>query len=237
MSTAAQIVTVSWYRRGLIALASLAALGLLLVGGLYVAVTIWPDLGAQGAETLRGLIGEQAVADLETAALQIEDAVHSWAYKSGAAQPTTPWAASGGAHVIQSPLKAPGSTNSKSAPPGESSPSASGPKASTQPASSETSGWTLKSLQLLGTLSGEGQWSPYIQDASGQVVAQRTFLQPDSTRPYALAAIVAFDLNATRLHFVLGSQEPASSVGVSRPGKIPAADLQPGHLLAAFNGG
>src|SRR5574341_1105092 len=117
MSTAAQIVRVSWYRRGLIALASLAALGLLLVGGLYVAVTIWPDLGAQGAEALRGLIGEQAVADLETTALQIEDTVHSWVYKSGAAQPTAPWAAaSAGTHVTQSPLHAPSSTESKSAP-------------------------------------------------------------------------------------------------------------------------
>ncbi len=238
MSTATQVIRVSWYRRGLITLAALAGAGLLLAGSLYAAVSIWPDLGAQGAEALRGLIGEQAVANLEMTALQIEDAVHSWVYKSGAAQPAAPWAATAsGATLNQSPLAVPDSTKSKGIASGESSRASPGTKASAQPALPPSSDWTLAALQPMGTLSGEGQWSPYIQDASGRVVAQRTFLQPDSTRPYAVTAIVALDLNATRLHFVLGSQEPASPVAVSRPGKIPAADLQPGQLLAAFNGG
>ncbi len=236
MSTATQVMGVSWYRRGLITLAALAGAGLLLAGSLYVAVSIWPDLGAQGAEALRGLIGEQAVASLEMTALQIEDTVHNWVFKSGVAQPAAPWTASG-ATLNQSPLAVPDSTKSKGATSGKSSPASSGTKASSQPASPPSSDWTLAALQPMGTLTGEGQWSSYIQDSSGRVVAQRTFLQPDSTRPYAMAAVVAFDLSATRLHFVLGSQEPASSVAVSRPGKIPAADLQPGELLAAFNGG
>ncbi|HEX7976176.1 MAG TPA: phosphodiester glycosidase family protein [Anaerolineales bacterium] len=45
------------------------------------------------------------------------------------------------------------------------------------------------------------------------------------------------DLARTRLHFVLGSKEPASPVSVDRTGQIPEADLKPGFLLAAFNGG
>jgi hypothetical protein len=227
---------VFWYRRGLIALASLAGVGLLLIGGLYAAVSLWPEIGAQGAEALRGLIGEEAVANLEMTALQIEDTVHSWVYKSGAAQPAAPWTATSGASLNQSPSTVPSSTTTKSNSLVKPSTS-SGTKASSPSAPLTTSGWTLAVLQPLGTLSGEGQWSSYIQDSSGRVVAQRTFLQPDASRPYALAAVVAFDLGAAHLHFVLGSEEPASSILVSRPGKIPASDLQPGQLLAAFNGG
>lgn len=238
MATATQVARVSWHRRGLVALASLAAAGLLLAGGLYAAVSIWPGIGAQGAEALRGLIGEQGVANLEMTALQIEDTIHSWVYKSGAAQPTAPWGATSvGSNVNQSPLTASGSSRSTGTTQDKSSAGSSGTRASSQLARLATSGWALRPLQPMGTLTGEGQWSSYIQDSSGRVVAQRTFLQPDSTRPYAMAAVVAFDLSATRLQFVLGSQEPASSVAVSRPGKIPAADLQPGELLAAFNGG
>ncbi len=85
---------------------------------------------------------------------------------------------------------------------------------------------------------GEGQWSPYLfgPDTS-QALAYRTFLQPDPSRSYTLAAIVAFDLSRTRLHFVLGKDEPASDVKVDRPGIIDPQDLQPGVLLAVFNGG
>ena len=60
--------------------------------------------------------------------------------------------------------------------------------------------------------------------ATGRAVAYRTFLQPDATRPYALISIVAFDLEATRLPFVLGLEEPASPVVVRRSGVIPQAD-------------
>jgi hypothetical protein len=89
----------------------------------------------------------------------------------------------------------------------------------------------------LGALDGEGQWSGYIRDAGDQVVAYRTFLQPDAERPYAVVAVVALDLNATRLGFVLGSEEPASEVKGERTGRIPEADFKPGRLLAVFNGG
>ena len=74
-------------------------------------------------------------------------------------------------------------------------------------------------------------------DATGNVIAYRTFLQPDPQRPYATVAVVAFNLQATRLHFVLGYEEPASSVFISRPARIPVSDMQPGKILAAFNGG
>lgn len=45
------------------------------------------------------------------------------------------------------------------------------------------------------------------------------------------------DLGRTRLHFFLGSKEPASPQSIDRSGQIPDADLKTGILLAAFNGG
>jgi hypothetical protein len=99
--------------------------------------------------------------------------------------------------------------------------------------------WKLSPLAALGRLPGEGQWSPYLSSADGkQIVAYRTYLQPDVMRPYSIAAIVAFDLQATHLHFLLGTVDPVPEIAVAgRVGTIPAADEKPGTLLATFNGG
>jgi hypothetical protein len=80
-------------------------------------------------------------------------------------------------------------------------------------------------------------WSAYLQDVAGQTVAFRTFLQPDAERPFTVVGVVAFDLSRTRLHFVLGTEEPAVPDGPRGDGRIPADDLAAGVLLAAFNGG
>ena len=86
-------------------------------------------------------------------------------------------------------------------------------------------------------MSGEGHWDPYLWDPVGRPVSYRTSFHPDPERSYAYVTVVAFDLENTRLHFVLGYEEPASSLDILRSGRIPADDLQPGRLLAAFNGG
>jgi hypothetical protein len=86
-------------------------------------------------------------------------------------------------------------------------------------------------------LEGEGIWLPYLYDREGHVVAARTFLQPDPERPYTIVAVVAFDLTRTRLHFVLGFNEPALPDGPRGDGLIPEEDRGEGVLLAAFNGG
>jgi len=65
----------------------------------------------------------------------------------------------------------------------------------------------------------------------------RTFLQPDAERPYALVAVVAFDLRKVDLRYVLGSQEPAVDGGPRGSGFIPADHLQANRLIATFNGG
>jgi hypothetical protein len=52
-----------------------------------------------------------------------------------------------------------------------------------------------------------------------------------------VVAVVAFDLNRTQLHFILGFNDPALPDGPRGDGLIPEEDRQPDVLLAAFNGG
>jgi hypothetical protein len=66
-------------------------------------------------------------------------------------------------------------------------------------------------------------------------VLERAFVEPDPARPYAQTALVRIDLRYAQLHLVAGTVEPASSLHVARPGRIPAADYP--RLLAAFTGG
>jgi hypothetical protein len=98
--------------------------------------------------------------------------------------------------------------------------------------------WILPLINGAGTSSEAGIWVPYIIDKYGQVVAYKTFVQPDLSRPYSITAIVAFDLRNTRLNFVLGTEEPyAPDVPHRGMGTIPEIFKKPGTLLAAFNGG
>ncbi|MGE5250312.1 MAG: phosphodiester glycosidase family protein [Bacteroidota bacterium] len=96
--------------------------------------------------------------------------------------------------------------------------------------------WSPPPANALLKKGNEAQWQPFIA-INQQVVAYRTLIYPDPQRPYASAAVVAFDLHTTRLHFLLGTQEPKSGVQVARPGRIPSEDRRVGWLLAAFNGG
>jgi hypothetical protein len=253
-----RVLTTRRYRGRLLALAGAGLLALVLASG-CAAVTVVPAAGAQAADWLRGIIGDEAVAQLENFVYQIQDDLHQVTYTLGLGRSTSPWE---GTPVAAAPTDSLPPTDSvpptDNAPPEptdmaptfnpEASPTAGGaqtttpiPKGATLPAATETPAapatWTLLPLHPLGALPGEGKWLAYLKNPAGQVVAYRTFLQPDKKRPYAVVAVVAFDLSATHLHMVLGALEPASSVDMPRPGTIPAADLQAGKLLATFNGG
>jgi hypothetical protein len=79
---------------------------------------------------------------------------------------------------------------------------------------------------------------PYIlHPGMDGAVAYRTFLQPDTERPFTVVAVVAFDLTVVDLNFVLGSEEPSLPGGAQGNGRIANADQVAGKLLAAFNGG
>jgi len=206
----------------------------LILAGTLAAVSVWPSLGAQGADLLRGVIGDEAVARLEMEVYQVQDTLQKWKYDLGWETPSAPWGNMPFPEHVSTLTSTP-------------LPSLSAAITSTlvftqevTPAATATPvpvTWPPAPLTPLGSLSGEGTWSEYIQDAAGQTVAYRTYLQPDPDRPYTVVAVVAFDLRHTRLHFVLGSVEPYSPDGPKRTGEMPAVDKVPGLLLAMFNGG
>ncbi len=230
-----------WRVFALVVLIGLAAC----VGGLAIIETR-PSLAAQIADLLRTTLGPRVVASLEAVVFQAQDAFKRWEYQVGGEQAEAPWA---------SDATRPGSDAASQPPPhtGEPGGGAAAPTseaASTAPAPSPArlvspgppatptpAAWQPAPLPPMGDLEGEGIWQPYLYDRDDGPVAARTFLQPDRARPYAVVAIVAFDLTRTRLHFVLGYRDPGLTGGPRGDGLIPAPVRESGALLAAFNGG
>jgi hypothetical protein len=85
----------------------------------------------------------------------------------------------------------------------------------------------------------DGQWMPLRVPGrdSGSAQMYLTLLHPDRKRPYAELFVVAVDLDRTRLHAVAGTREPKPSGAAAkgRAGLIPKR--QHARLLGAFNGG
>ncbi len=216
-------------------------------------VRAFPAVGALGAERLRELAGDEVVAQIEGLIFKLQDGAASLEYRLGLLKVSSPWqettranpptsaatpALAGSGRVDAGAQRSvPTPAPVQSHPAQHPSPTVPDPPAPAAP--SATPAWTLQPVAPLGDLAGEGAWTPYITDPSGQVVAERTFLQADPQRPYALIAVVAFDLQAIRLHFVIGTAEPYALPNPPEraSGAIPASDMVPGTLLAAFNGG
>jgi hypothetical protein len=203
----------------------------------FLAVSAWPGLGARGADLLRSLIGDQAVAGLEMKFNQVQDGIQKLKYRLGLETPAAPWT------LLQLPSPTALFTETVFLPPEIQTPADFQPTAirasskTPQPTYTPTPVWRPIALKPLGAANGEGLWSNYLQDVDGHTVAYRTFIQPDPERPFTLVAIVAIDLTRTRLHFVLGTTEPAGENTQSRSGAIPQTDRAANVLLAAFNGG
>ncbi|MGE5376344.1 MAG: hypothetical protein ACM3XO_14900, partial [Bacteroidota bacterium] len=190
-----------------------------------------PSLAAKGSDLLRAVIGDKPVAQLESDVFQIKDTVLKWRTAEEKMTPSAPWPTSTASDTSGSKnalVLIPSTGATGSAVPSQA-------LATLQP--SPTPAWMPPPVSLTAAPNGEGVWSSYIQDAAGQALAYRTFLQPDSTRPYAVTGVVAFDAVQTRLHYVLGWYEPHAPNGPQRTGLMPEADRLPGRLLAMFNGG
>lgn len=169
---------------------------------------------------------------LEGRVFQVQDALLQMEYRLGA-KPDAPWAVGSMTATPQKKNPVPNTPFVISTPAVKAEiPSA--PSQSAIPIR-----WPPLPVPALGSLEGEGEWASYFSNGRGETAAYRTFLQPDPDRPYAIAAVVAADLEKIRLHYVLGFEEPffTEAVDVQRTGIIPKADKQPGILLAAFNGG
>jgi len=215
-----------WNRLGI---AAVLAVLVMLVSFATVDIVLnrFPGAGAQGIDLMRELLGDKTAAQVESAVFRAEDVFHQWRYQISGKPPRAPWSATTdrpGPDANQNARRGFGLLVSNLL-----------NRQGTQ--SEPSSSWKIPTILPMGTVAGEGQWSPYLYNRSGEVIAQRGFLQPDPQRPYALVAVVAFDLSKTRLHFVPGFDEPKSSVPADRPGTILAADIAPGVLVAAFNGG
>jgi len=225
----------------LIALVSICAITL-------AAVEIWPSFGAQVANQTRNLVGPLAVARVESLVFQFQDTLKQWQYQITGQQAELPWEND----PISTPILPgiPGEISAKATPavpnarptpslttnPVETQPPEPVPTESASPTPTPYV-WQLEPLEPYGSMVNEGLWQPYIYDRDGNLVAARTFLQPDPARPYTIVAVVAFDLTRTRLHFVLGFNDPSLPDGPRGDGLIPPEDRQAGTLLAAFNGG
>jgi len=228
----------------------LGFLALLLVGG-YLVISFVPNVAAQGANALRGIIGKEAVGELEAFYFTLQDNVKQVQYNTGMAEAEAPWELPTAAattepleiviHVTETPAPTATpqtpqleTTNEMPEPVETAVPPTPTPQPSPTPTPAQ---WTLPPAAPFGDLVGEGVWQPYLTNQAGDVVALRTFLQPDAERPYALAAVVAFDLSQTDLRYVLGAEEPALPGGPRGQGFMNADDKASGNLLATFNGG
>ena len=214
---------------------------LVLVAGCLALIQTRPSILSSTADALRVLIGDKAAVQLESWLFQTQDLLLKWQYQQFQITPVAPW---------PSPTPSAATLIAERLVPTETQPVESPTPASTlTPYAAPTSSshllpsptfaapWQPTAVTPMGHLAGEGTWTAYIQDRTDQVVGYRTYLQPDPSRPYTVVAVVAIDLRATRLHFVLGTVEPYSPNGPKRSGLIPTADRLPGTLLAMFNGG
>jgi len=215
-------------RRGLIIM---SVIGVMSLGGAAYVVSQNPAVAAQVADVLRKTIGNEAVANLETMMFTLQDNVRQLEYQVTGKKAASPWSLTPvPTQVVEVTPTLPAATANPSQP--QLTPTAK--------SNLNTGGvsWPPPNIMnRIGQLEDEGIWTPYIYDSAGRVAAYRTFLQPDKERKYVVTAIVVFNLNVTRLGYVIGTKEPVSTVNLHRPGSIPNNDKQPGVLLAAFNGG
>ncbi len=222
-----------WLRLKLFLIALGFVGAIILLGGGVTSYTVSqrPDLGAQIADVLRSVLGDKSVATIETFIFQAQDNARKLEYQTTGKQPVSPWSLTPiPPQIVEATPSLPTATPNPSLP---------------QPVLPIRSNINLVGvtwpppniINRMGLLEDEGIWTPYIYDASGRVAAYRTFLQPDRERPYVVTAIVVFNLNVTRLGYVPGTVEPASTAKLFRSGAIPDEDRKPGVLLAAFNGG
>ena len=239
-----------WFKRILVLV--LLAISFSCLGTVAV-VEIWPSFGALVANQMRNILGPQAVAQIENIVFQAQDTVKHWQYQYTDKQAEAPWGTVAtpmeaapfaqvsivGSSLTPEPEKlTPTPSAATGTPTSMEQPLDQIPVKAANPTPTPTPYiWQLSTLIPYGSMENEGVWQPYLYDREGYVVAARTFLQPDPERPYSIVAVVAFDLTRTRLHFVLGFNEPALPDGPKGDGLIPEKDREAGVLLAAFNGG
>jgi Phosphodiester glycosidase len=84
---------------------------------------------------------------------------------------------------------------------------------------------------------GEGVWTTVglPRTRQDEPLMGKTFVRPDTSRPYALVGLLLLDSRRIKLHMMGGTKDPGGDRGVKGPGAISEADLS--KLLVAFTGG
>jgi len=189
-----------------------------------------PRFGANGADFLRSIFGDAFVAKLETFVYSAKDQLDQLQFNAGLKKADLPWQLPSDELPIGQTNTNPAASAQKADEDGKMTDAASS-------ASPNSAGWPLPAAQPFSQIKGEGEWLPYLRNKNGEMVAARTFLNPDPQRPYVSVGVVAFDLTRTRLGFVAGTEEPVSATPFTRTGRIPPNDFVAGKLIAVFNGG
>ncbi len=210
-------------RRGMIALGGLFVITLLAIGVLAVIPAAFPGVGANTADLLRGALGPQPVAVLESTSFQIQDAINQLRSRldGGRVQISL-------SSQRQSSLQASGKS-------GESAPM---PAAIAASAAATLRNGAAQSPNVVWDAPNIG-WQAYGPSVNGGPVMAQALLTLDPQRPYAAIVLVRVDLSKVQLHVVPGflepSHDPTVLKAISNPGTTPSADL--GQLIAGFNGG
>jgi hypothetical protein len=206
------------------ALYGMALLVAVTLAGLWIAVHRVPWLGPLVADSLRALVGKDAVTQLEEWAYAAEDRYNRMARSQEA--PKAYW------QVNSSSTGAPAAVSSVR--------SVSATVLTFRPQD-------VGPMHRSWSAPGDGVWLPVPNTHRGGAPTglYKTLLHPDRNRSWAELFVVAVDLERVDLHMVLGYQEPVATTreGLeqlahrtpARPAVIPPHD-QP-LLLAAFNGG
>ncbi len=192
------------------------------VVGLWIAVNKFEWLGPLVADSLRAVIGKEAVTELENIAYGVQDRLYR--YTRGDEQPKAYW-------------EVPETTPPPPEPAAEEPP----PDAGIEPELPPFRPKDVGPVHASWSAPGDGQWVPIavpdLPDLPPHMF--KTLLHPDKNRSWAELFVVAMRIRDIDLHLVAGSKEPVATEveaeGIARPGKIPEAHHA--LVLAAFNGG
>ncbi len=189
-----------------------------LFGALVILPAVSPAMGAQVADTLRAVLGPQAVGNIESISFRMADAINQWIASQN-----------GGKLQI--------AVNQNSVP------SLAGPSKARVVTSGQSTSLSLKVAARFGsnviTASPRVGWQAYGPLVDGAPVMAQTVLKVDTARAYAGIALVRIDLSRLQLHMMPGFLEPSHTAEVQHQfpnlGLMPATDQS--RLIAAFNGG
>ncbi|HYJ07692.1 MAG TPA: hypothetical protein VEX18_01750 [Polyangiaceae bacterium] len=197
------------------------------IGFALVALTYWlvhryEWAGPLVANSLRAVIGVDAVAKIEDLVYAVEDRINRFTRKNE--KPQAHW---------QVPVAPP----VVSAAPAVASPSGSGAAPPPPPFTLRDPGPALKAWSA----PGDGKWVPMLDPRrpGEPPYMLKTLLHPDGSRSWAEVFVVAIDLRRVRLYAMAGTREPAADSPegekYERSGLIPNGHHE--ELLGAFNGG